>query len=151
VKNNLWLLSAWDNWIYFQGVWFLINNVNSFTQFQIEIALGQKKKKKKCRMQNLHRPLLFQASVLWILINGNNSIISSLCEMLKPAKGTHILGLMGTGSHGTISQYFFFFLVATQKGNLQMILPFIMGRKSQTAISRNVIWEAIYTAICPFS
>lgn len=32
-----------------------------------------------------------------------------------------------------------------------MILPFVAGRQSQTAISRNVVWEAIYTAICPFS
>lgn len=147
VKNNLWLLSAWDSWIYFQGVWFFINNGNPFTQYQTEITLSPKKNKIKYRMQNSHRPLLFQSSVLWIVINGNNSIISSFCEMLKLTKGTHILGLMESGSHGTISQLFFLFLVATQKGSLQMILPFIMGRKSQTAFSRNVKWEAIYTAI----
>ena len=41
------------------------------------------------------------------MTNGNNSIISSFCEMLKLAKGTHNLGLTKTGSHGTISQYFF--------------------------------------------
>lgn len=57
--------------------------------------------------------------------------------MLKLAKGTHILGLTETGLHGTVSQYIF--LVATQKGSLQMILPFIMGRKGQTAISGNVV------------
>lgn len=134
MKNNLSLLPAWDNWIYFQGVQFLINNVNNFIQYETEIALN---KQKRCRTQNSHRPLLFQASVLQIVINGNNSIISSLCEMLKLAKGTHILGLTETGSH--VRPVFFFFLVATHKGNLQMILPFIMGRKSQTAISRNII------------
>lgn len=41
------------------------------------------------------------------MINGSNSTISSLCKMLKLAKGTQILGLTKTGSHGTISQYFF--------------------------------------------
>lgn len=30
-----------------------------------------------------------------------------------------------------------------------MTLPFTLGRKSQTPISRNFIWETIYTAICP--
>lgn len=101
-NKNQWLLPAWDNWIHFQDVWFLINNDTVLISNWDCI-----KKKKRCRTQNVHKALLFQAPVLWIVINGNNSIISSLCEMLKLAKGTHILGLSKTGSHGTISQYFF--------------------------------------------
>ena len=103
-KKDQWLLPAWDNWIHFQHVWFLINNDTVLLNIKLRL---HKEKKKRCRTQNAHKALLFQAPVLWIVINGNNSIISPLCEMLKLAKGTHILGLSKTGSHGTISQYFF--------------------------------------------
>ena len=73
-----------------------------------------------------------------------NPVFSTLCEMLTLAKGTHILGLTDTRSHGTISQDFFF-LVATEKGRSQRV-PIDNGRKHHTAIHINVSWEAIYTA-----
>lgn len=31
-----------------------------------------------------------------------------------------------------------------------MILPLVMGRKSQKSYQNKYIWEAIYTDICPF-
>lgn len=61
--------------------------------------------------------------------------LSSLCEMLKLAKGTHILGLTETGSHGTISQCFF----GSHPERELINDPPIHNGKTQSVISRNVV------------
>lgn len=61
--------------------------------------------------------------------------------MLKLAKGTHILGLTKTGSHGIISQYFVV-LVATQKRGLQIH----NGKKKSKELSEQ-IYGKLFTQI----
>lgn len=65
--------------------------------------------------------------------------------MLKLAKGTHILGLTKTGSHGTISQYFVVVLVATQKG-VYNDPPIQNGKKKSKELSEQ-IYGKLFTQI----
>lgn len=78
------------------------------TQKQTEIALrkggGAQHDTRQNRMHEDH--CYFQLFYeQWLM--AVNSAVSTLCETLTLAKGTHILGLTDTRSHGTISQGFF--------------------------------------------
>lgn len=109
-----------------------------FTQKQIEIALrnrvGGEGTQNRTHKDRCYFELFYEQ---WLM--AVNPVISTLCEMLTLAKGTHILGLTDTRSHGTISQdfFFFFFLVATEKGHSQRVL-IDNGRKCHTAIHIDV-------------
>lgn len=75
-NKNQWLLPAWDNWIHFQGVWFLINN-DTVLISNWDCIKKKKDVEHRMRIKLCYSKLLFYES--WLMAIILSSLLSVKC------------------------------------------------------------------------